>query len=365
MTSEASPTGLPPELSEGPGPIRRFVLPGLFIIALAVALFMRRPDADVNVPFWKLQGEIFGTTYVVKIVPGDSKVNQDSLKDEIDAELAAVDLVMSTYKDDSELSKFNSSKSVEPVKISKELATVLEEALAVTSLTQGAFDITVGPVVNLWGFGPDKTLKEPSAEALDEARGRVGSDRFTLDMKKLTLQKHDARVYIDLSAIAKGYAVDRVGELLKKHKLSSYMVEIGGEIRARGKNPKGIPWQLGVERPHNAPTQEVALIVPLDGLSMATSGNYRNFYLRADGSKVSHAIDARTGEPVAHPFSSVTVLHEDCVTADALATGLFVLGAADGLKIAEANNLAVLFVEPDGDTFKTQASSTFPKFRTK
>ncbi len=365
MTSEASPTGLPPKLAEGPGPLRRFVLPGLFIIGLGVALFMRQPDTNATTAMWKLQGEIFGTTYVVKILPAGTKLNQNTLQEEIDAELAAVDLIMSTYKDTSELSKFNQSQSTDPIKISKKLSQVLQEAVRVTKLTQGAFDITVGPVVNLWGFGPDKMLKEPAPEALAEARKRVGSKRYTLDVKNQTLQKHDPNVYIDLSAIAKGYAVDRVGEILEKHNVSSYMVEIGGEIRARGKNSKDVPWQLGVEKPHDAPTQEIALIVPLEELSMATSGNYRNFYLRADGSKVSHTIDARTGEPVAHPFSSVTVLHENCITADALATGFFVLGSTEAMKIAEAHQLAVLFVEPSGDSFKTQATSQFPKFQTK
>jgi FAD:protein FMN transferase len=365
MTSEANPGGLPPELAQGPGPIRRFVLPGLFIIALIVALFMRRPDVDSTATMWKLQGEIFGTTYVVKVLPQGSKVDQTSLKEEIDVQLASVDLIMSTYKDNSELSKFNNSRTTEPVKISAELANVLQEAIRVTTLTRGAFDITVGPLVNLWGFGPNKALKDPSPEALAEARKSVGIKQFTLDIDKLTLQKHDEKVYIDLSAIAKGYAVDRVGEILEKHKIASYMVEVGGEIRARGRNAKGVHWQLGVERPQGGPTQEVALVVPLDDLSMATTGNYRNFYVRADGRRVSHAIDARSGEPVEHPFSSVTVLHPDCMIADALATGLFAMGAEEGLQVAENHQLAVVYVLPDGEGFTTKASSSFPDFHSK
>ena len=345
----------------GPGPIRRFLLPGLFIIALFVALVVRQPKAKI----WKVEGQIFGTTYLVKALPGDSTIGPETLKEEIDAKLTAIDLVMSTYKESSELSKFNKAKTTETTTISKELAEVLQESLTVTTITQGAFDVTVGPLVNLWGFGPDKSLKEPSTEALAKAKTQVGTDKLLLSTDDLTLQKKHPELFIDLSAIAKGYAVDQVGLLLEKHGLESYLVEIGGEIRARGRNLNGAVWHLGIEKPHILPTREVALVVPLDDLSMATTGNYRNYYLREDGRKVSHAIDARTAEPVESPFSSVTVLHKDCMRADALATGFFALGREDGLKIAEEHKLAVLYVEPAGESYEVFASSTFPMFHTK
>mgnify|MGYP001415645197 CR=1 FL=1 len=365
MTSEANPGGLPPGPSRGPGPVRRFILPGLFVIALLVALFMRRPDPQDQVTLWKLEGEIFGTTFVVKIVPGDTKVDQETLTKLIEGDLASVDATMSTYKSDSELSRFNASADTKPQSISEDLAEVLDEALRLHKLTRGAFDVTVGPIVNLWGFGPDKSLDDPSPEALAEAKKRVGSDKLTLDLEQRTLQKSEATLYVDLSAIAKGYAVDRIGKILEDAGLSSYMVEIGGEVRSRGTNVKGIPWQLGIEKPQEELTQTVALIVGLDNLSMATSGNYRNFSVRKDGRKVSHAIDARTGEPVDHSVSSVTVLHKNCMTADALATGLYALGRNEGLKVAEEHKLAVIYVEADGDSYKTFASSTFPEFQRK
>jgi len=352
--------------NSGPGVFRRFVLPLLFIVALFVALFTRQPepvtDADLHV--WQIEGSIFGTTYRVKVLPSKApKISRDTLASTIQNELDRIDLLMSTYKEESELSLFNQNQSTHAIKVSEGLCVVLKEALRIGSLTKGAFDITVGPVVNLWGFGPNKNLTEPTEEALKAARSKVGIKKVHLNPQKCTLTKKLPDLYLDLSAIAKGYAVDSVGLLVEQNGFPNYLAEVGGELRARGLNLKGSSWKVGVEKPQSALNQDIALVVPLVDQSMATSGNYRNFYKRADGRKVSHSIDGRTGEPVEHPFSSVTVLHPDCMTADALATGLFALGVDEGLALANKQNLAVLFLIPEGDTFKASASQSFPDFK--
>jgi len=346
---------------KGPNAIRQFYIPAFFVLALFVALVVRRPDpADAPIKPWIVQGDAFGTTYTVKVLPDpDLSVTKDQLSAEFATAIAAVDQQMSTYKSDSELSRLNKNPSLGDIAISAPLFQVLSEAVRIYNLTGGAFDVTVGPVVNAWGFGPQKFLKPPSAEVLLEARKRVGSNKLVLTSKGSSIKRTQKDLYIDLSAIAKGYAVDVLGEVLDGHDLSNYMVEIGGEVRARGLNPSGKPWRIGIEKPVDGDTQIVELVVPLSNQSLATSGNYRNYTMH-DGRRVSHAIDVRTGQPVAHELASVTVLHEHCMTADALATALFVLGPTDGLALAEANEIAALFLMPSDDGFKQSRTSVFP-----
>ena len=311
-----------------------------------------------------LKGKALGTTWTVKIHSADS-FDHAKLRHAIATEIEQNEKIFSHWRPDCKLHQFNQAFTTSALTIHPKLHELLRHAAWMHRETNGTFDPTIAPLVNLWGFGPDKSLKDPSTEALAKAKTQVGTDKLLLSTDDLTLQKKHPELFIDLSAIAKGYAVDQVGLLLEKHGLESYLVEIGGEIRARGRNLNGAVWHLGIEKPHILPTREVALVVPLDDLSMATTGNYRNYYLREDGRKVSHAIDARTAEPVESPFSSVTVLHKDCMRADALATGFFALGREDGLKIAEEHKLAVLYVEPAGESYEVFASSTFPMFHTK
>ncbi len=219
--------------------------------------------------------------------------------------------------------------------------------------------MTIGPVINAWGFGPDKDVAQPSPAILAAAKARVGSNRLTLDLDNKTLQRNIPNLYIDLSAIAKGHAVDEMGRALEKLGFQRYMVEVGGEIRTRGQNGHDQPWQMGVVRPERDGPQVAELIVPLDNHSMATSGNYRNYTLK-DGRVIAHAMDARTSEPVNHNLASVTVLHADCMLADAWATALYVLGADAGLKLAEEHKLAALFLSPGPEGFVRQTTTSFP-----
>lgn len=346
---------------KGPNAIRQFYIPAFFVLALFVALVVRRPGPEdaLNKP-WIIQGEAFGTTYSIKLIPGlEPSVTPQELRTQFASVIENIDQQMSTYKSDSELSVLNNNPSLGEIKLSKPLFSVLNEALRVYQFSDGAFDVTVGPVVNAWGFGPNKTLKPPADDVLSAARARVGSDKLALSTERQSLKRLQSNLYIDLSAIAKGYAVDALSDVLEGHGITDYMAEIGGEVRARGGNASGKPWRIGIEKPVDAQTQVVELVVPLIDQSMATSGNYRN-YVMHDGRRVSHAIDGRTGQPVMHGLASVTVLHKRCMTADALATALYVLGPDKGLALANANGIAALFLLPIEGGFEQRRSDAFP-----
>jgi len=352
------PTPLP---EDGPGLIRRFLLPAIFVIALFVLLWMRRPDGGI-IPgdVLTLNGNAFGTTYTVKIVPdADTQYDKTATQDALTAVIDRINGSMSTYKNDSELSKLNQNTRTEPIPISAELAHVLDTSIQMYNQSGGAFDVTLGPVINAWGFGPDKDVAQPSPAILAAAKARVGSNKLTLDLDKKTLKRSIPNLYIDLSAIAKGYAVDEMGRALEKLGVQRYMVEVGGEIRTRGQNGHDQPWQMGVVRPERDGPQVAELVVPLNDHSMATSGNYRNYTLK-DGRVIAHAMDARTSEPVAHNLASVTVLHADCMLADAWATALFVLGVDAGMALAEKEKLAALFLTPGPEGFVRRMTQRFP-----
>lgn len=296
-------------------------------------------------PEFVFRGETMGTTYMVRVHgPGETR----GLRAEIDVVLATVNDRMSTYQGDSELSQFNTSEAGQAFALSDETFGVISQALELSEASEGAFDITVGPVVNAYGFGPSIELTLPSNEMLTEMRAYVGFGHLTLDTEENTITKDHDAVYCDLSAIAKGYGVDQVADLLASRGFENYFVEVGGEVRARGGNLSGKPyWRIGIERPVPE-VREVYQVVPLTNLALATSGNYRNFS-EIDGVRVSHTIDPKTLRPVTHTLLSASVLHESCALADAFATTLMVLGPEEGMAFAEAEGLRVLLLVPDAD----------------
>lgn len=254
---------------------------------------------------------------------------------------------MSHYRPESELSRFNHARTTEPQPMSPETLGVVAEALAVSRASGGVFDVTVGPLVDAWGFGSaGRARAAPDRALLSELRSRVGSDLLELDPAAATLRKRDENVVVDLSAIAKGYAVDAVATLLADRGFGDYLVEIGGELRAGGRNEEGAPWRVAIERPlPGAPAAQ--RIVSLTDAALATSGDYRNFY-DLDGARVSHTIDPRTGRPVTHGGRSVSVIAERCMQADARSTALQVLGPDEGYALAVERGWAALFVTDDG-----------------
>jgi thiamine biosynthesis lipoprotein len=251
---------------------------------------------------------------------------------------------MSTYDPDSDVSHINAKSAGEAVPIALSTLDVMREARTISELTQGAFDVTVAPLVRLWGFGAGASdvVEPPSDDEIAEARDRVGYAQLELFDDPPSVTKTADGVECDLSGIAKGYAVDEVAKLLDSRAVRDFMVEIGGEVRTAGKNARGEAWRIGIEKPIRG-ARVVQRVVPLSGLSMATSGDYRNFY-EVDGKLYSHLMDPRTGRPVSHRLASVSVVAHSCMRADALASGLLVLGPDVGFDLAVQQDLTVLFL---------------------
>ncbi|GLS89269.1 thiamin biosynthesis lipoprotein ApbE [Psychromonas marina] len=302
-----------------------------------------------------------GTYYRVTMVL-DPALQKDvdhtdtQLQTEIDKKLELVNDQMSTYRPDSELSRFNKAQA--SLTVSPETAYVVQASLTLFEQSQGAFDVTVGPLVNLWGFGPDKKpTKVPSTEVIQSRQKFVGSQY--LSIRGNTLYKTIPELYVDLSSIAKGYGVDVVAEYLQEIGINNYLVDIGGELRAKGKKPGNKQWTLAIERPSAG--QNVQRLIQVGDNSIATSGDYRNYY-EYDGIRYSHTIDPKTGKPINHKLVSVTVIHESSMMADALATAITVLGPEDGFVFAEKNNLAVFLIVKQGDEFVEHVSAEFKPY---
>ena len=329
------------------------ILPALFVGGLFYVTITRTPDAPQQLV---VEGEALGTTWVVKSVEVYTPESEQALRTVVEGALAEVDVQMSTYREDSDLMVVNQSQSTEPMTIKSELSAVLSESLQIGSRSQGAFDVTVGPLVRAWGFGPDSHRVPPEADALDGLKSMVGQDKLELDGSQL--RKSHPEVEIDLSAIAKGYAVDLIVSRLEASGRTDLMAEVGGEIVARGLNPQGNVWRLGIEKPTEN-DRTVYEVVELKDAAMATSGDYRNYY-EVDGQRVSHLIDPRTMQPITHRLASVTVIAPKCSTADGWATALSVMGEKEGLALANELGVAALFIVRDaGGMFSTQSSTSF------
>jgi thiamine biosynthesis lipoprotein len=331
--------------------------------SLALALlscWSCRPAPDApgrELAVW--QGQTMGTTFTVKVAGASlSEQEQARARDAIEAQLARVNELMSTYLPSSELSRFNQWAGSEPFALSAETWDVFQVARRVGRLSSGAFDVTVGPLVNAWGFGPPgKAAHPPSDAELDAMKARVGWDKIVFEETPSAIRKTRPDVYCDLSAVAKGYAVDRVSETLSRLGYVEHMVEVGGEVRVSGRNAEGQPWRIGVEKPLEG-GRAVQRALPLENLSLATSGDYRNYY-EEGGRRISHEIDPRTGQPIGHRLASVTVVTERCAEADAFATALIVLGEQEGYRLAVEQNLATLFLVREGDGFVEKTSPRF------
>jgi thiamine biosynthesis lipoprotein len=318
------------------------VVPGLFVASLfAVYLLRQAPDTDVSNELL-ISGPTMGTVFNVKVVTDDlTETHRERLTDIIRGVVDGVDEAMSTYRPESEIEGFNGG-GTEAFAASPELLEVVSEAQRVARLTDGAFDITVGPLVDIWGFGPSGATETPSEETIEALVAVTGFEQLEVDIDGGTLRKAHEGCQIDLSAIAKGFAVDRVSAALVRQGLPNHMVEIGGEVYARGFNGAGEIWRIGIERPR-IEGRSVQLVVPLADRALATSGDYRNFFVR-DGVRMSHTIDPRTGRPIRHNLASVSVIHASCMTADGLATALEVLGPDEGFELAEGQGIAAYFL---------------------
>ena len=341
---------------------RNLKLIGIVLAAgLAWTIYSYR-DQDTRPQTFSFRGETMGTTFEVKVVVESlSKARQSELQTRIHSELDGVNEKMSHYREDSELSRFNRSREIEPFSISSNTFEVFRQAEELSELTRGAFDVTVGPLVNAWGFGPmGQPERVPSDEEIAAIKAQVGFDKLDLDAEHSTIRKSEPSIVCDLSAIAKGYGVDRVAVALDEEGFRDYMVEVGGEVRTRGLNDLGVPWRIGVEKP-TVGGRTIQKVVSLSGLAMATSGDYRNYY-EVDGVRISHMIDPRSGRPITHRLASVTVIDDQCARADGWATALMILGTEEGYALAKEQDLPVFFLVHDGETgFRELSTPAFDK----
>lgn len=316
--------------------LKKLIIPGLFVLALFVTQMQRKEE---EVPLWRVEGSVMGTTYRVQVVHR-TPPNAERLHEVLEA----VNQRMSTYLASSELSQLNQRRTSDPVKVSPALYQVLEESLSIGAQSRGAFDVTVGPLVNAWGFGPDGRVSPPSEERLTALKAHTGLQNIRLTEGERLVSKLDPELYVDLSGIAKGFGVDQAASHLAREGYSRYWVEVGGEVKASGLNAEGRPWRAGIERPAGEGRRAVYMVLPLKDTSIATSGDYRNRYRDAQGVLRSHTIDPRSGAPVTHQLASVSVIASSNSQADAWATALNVLGPEEGLKVANQHQVAALFL---------------------
>jgi len=330
------------------------------LLAAGVGFSLLRPEAPVAK--LHMSGRTMGTTYNVKYRPTQDTPSLQAMQIEVDALLAEINHTMSTYDPESELSRFNRLRTTDWVPASASLRDVLNAAMEIGAQSEGAFDITVGPLVNLWGFGPEvHPDRIPLETDIAAARTRSGLDKVSVRETPQAIRKHRPDVFLDLSGIAKGYGVDRVAELMTAHGIDHYMVEIGGEIRVGGHKEHETPWRIAIEKPLSG-ERSVHTMLALSDIALATSGNYRNFF-EIDGRRFSHTINPTTGWPVDHHLVSVTVLADTSMRADAWATAFQVLGPERGMAIAERLHLPVLFVIEHDGQFEERVCCGFQRYR--
>lgn len=309
-----------------------------------------------------------GTTYNVVVVDHDGEFEKAPLQSAIDTALAELNGKLSNWDSASEIARFNVAPRQASVTMSRELSHVMQAADHVHRASDGRFDTTIGPLIELWGFGAPGAKALPSPDAVARATEMSGHAN-TLALGSGTMAKRQSQAQVYLAGIGKGYGADYIGQVLETFGIKDYMVEIGGDLYAAGRNPDGLPWQIGIEAPNPADRGVMGVmgVVGVSGLGLATSGDYRN-YFEVDGQRFSHLIDPKTGYPVMHKTASATVMAEDAMLADAWSTAMLILGREEGLEVASRNNIAVQFVEQSASAgqpaFRTYASQRFEALTT-
>jgi thiamine biosynthesis lipoprotein len=322
------------------------------LVALAGCRFSDRVE--------EFAGPTMGSTYSIQYVRSQDTPSLDLLKGETDAILAEVDLQLSTYRNDSLIELFNQAPAGSCQAVPAEVRQLVEAGRLLHQQSRGAFDLTLGPLLNLWGFGPQaRAEKVPVAELLAAARARTGMQHLRIEGESLC---KDADVQLDFNGIAAGYAVDRIVQRLEALGVGSYLVEVTGELKATGRKPDGQPWRIGLEAPQEGP-HIAQRVLALDGYGLSTSGDYRN-YFEEDGRRYSHTLDPATGAPVTHKLAAVTVADKSALRADGLSTVLMVLGPERGLAFAERQGIAAFFVTRQGEGFVTRSTSAFEQLFT-
>lgn len=353
----------PSELIEQSHKTKPFQVALIVITVLITVYFVYKHQFD-KLSQAHITGNTMGTYYSVKLVAQSKQLDAiEGLQSKLDTLLDEVNQQMSTYQKDSELSIFNQEQNVNGNVISSDFAHVINGALSISEQTNGAFDITLGPLVNLWGFGPQaRPDNVPSTEQINQLSQSVGYRYLSLSNinKDFVLTKAIPELYVDLSAIAKGYAVDKLSLYLQEQGFENFLVDIGGEIRIKGINVQGAAWRIAVEKPQSG-QRSSQIKLALNNVAIATSGDYRNYY-EVDGKRYSHTIDPDTGRPINHKLVSATVVHDNCMMADGYATALMVLGPEKGLEFAKQQGLAVILISKSAEGFNSEMTAAMQQY---
>ncbi|MEB6608066.1 FAD:protein FMN transferase [Aeromonas sanarellii] len=310
----------------------------------------------------RIQGSTMGTYYAVTLsdpFPG----GQDALQQEVETLLARLNQEISTYDPASLISRFNQGTGQPPQVIPATMAKIVQQGMDAGRLTRGALDVTVGPLVNLWGFGPDKRpTQRPGAEQIAQARERVGIDKLTLTPQgdHFLLGKAIPGLYLDLSTLGEGAASDEIAGLLERRGVHNYLIEVAGAVRSKGRNAKGNPWRVAIVEPSDRPGAIEDVVTP-NGMAVSTAGSYRNYY-ELDGKRYSHIIDPATGEPVTHRLVSASVITPTALEADALDTALMVMGPERAMAFAKEHRLAVYLIEKTDQGFVARHTPEFAPY---
>ena len=325
---------------------------------LCIGLFLFSSCDRESQQLVEMTGAALGTTYSIKFSAHSSQKSTEALHTGIKSVIEQVDRSMSVHRQESEISRFNRSTELKWFEVSEPLFDVITQSQQISEASNGAFDITIGRLIELWGFGVSEAMQGmPSPADIQSALHASGYEHLELSPDKKAIRKTRSDLILNLSAIAKGYAVDRVSVFLETQGISSYLVEIGGEIRTKGSKAGQNPWLVAIERPEIS-KRSIYKIVELSDLSMATSGDYRNFY-EINGKRYSHTIDPSTGRPVENRVASVTVIHPSCMVSDALATTLAVKGYEQGKRFADEQGYAVLWILRNPDGIEEKLSNHF------
>ena len=330
-------------------------LPSLFVIHCLAALFIMLTGCS-EPTIQKLEGPAQGTTYHISYW-SESPVDNADIKADIESEFAAIDKLLSNYRPDSIIETFNSAENTDSQEVGGEIVSLVKIAQTVHQASQGCYDLTIKPLFDLWGFRGD-ALNIPDDAAIRKTLKQIGMEKLDV-VDETHLRKKQSNLKVDLSSIAQGYSVERISRVLEQKGIAHYLVEIGGELKTQGHKPGDKPWRIAVERP--LPGEQVmqkVMTLPKDTpTAVMTSGTYRH-YFDDHGQRYSHILDARMGKPVTHNLVSVTVLHSDPAIADAWSTALLCLGQKDGMKAANAEKIAALFIElQDKELIETRSES--------
>ncbi|WP_435945678.1 FAD:protein FMN transferase ApbE [Dryocola sp. BD586] len=340
---------------------RHLLRRGLLVVAVLALAGCDNPPAAVK-PGLVLEGKTMGTFWRVSLA-GIDAARQNELRASIQAQLDYDDRLLSTYKSDSALSRFNQSRSTEPYPVTEAMSDIVTTSLRIGAKTGGAMDVTVGPLVNLWGFGPDKQpVKVPTQAQIDAAKALTGLQHLTVMNKagRQWLQKDLPGLYVDLSTVGEGYAADRLARLMEQNGISRYLVSVGGAVVTRGTNQDGKAWRVAIQKPTDR-ENAVQAVVDLNGHGISTSGSYRNYY-ELEGKRLSHIIDPVSGAPVQHRLVSATVIAPTALEADGWDTGLMVLGTEKAKQVAQKEGLAVYLITKEDEGFSTWMSPQFKTF---